>query len=163
SGHRDEAIRAVEQGAHEFVMKPYQLAELEAALDRAQRKRVARDPVVPLFDRMIGDSLAARQVFSMIERVADTDATVLVRGESGDVRVDVRVVAATHRPLESMVREGTFREDLFYRLNVFPLPIPPLRERGSDVPALVEYFILHASNARKRTVAVSPTALEMLR
>ena len=57
------------------------------------------------------------------------------------IPVDVRIIAATHRNLEEMVRKGEFREDLWFRLNVFPIMIPPLRMRKSDIPALVNYFI----------------------
>ena len=58
-------------------------------------------------------------------------------GSAKSIKADVRVVAATHRDLEKMVREGTFREDLFYRLNVFPIDLPPLRRRAEDIPALI--------------------------
>ena len=64
------------------------------------------------------------------------------------IRVDVRVVAATHRDLEQMVREKEFREDLFYRLNVFPIRVPPLRQRQQDVPDLARFFLKrHAQDA----------------
>jgi len=61
-------------------------------------------------------------------------------GGAQTLRTDARVVAATHRDLQKMVREGTFREDLYYRLTVFPIHIPPLRERRADIPPLVEHF-----------------------
>jgi PAS domain S-box-containing protein len=62
-------------------------------------------------------------------------------GSDRPIHVDVRVLAATHRDLDTLVREGKFRQDLFYRLNVVPLTMPPLRERATDIPILVEYFI----------------------
>lgn len=62
-------------------------------------------------------------------------------GGNRAVKVDVRLIAATHRDLESMIKKGKFREDLFFRLNVFPVTIPPLRERKEDIPALVHHFI----------------------
>lgn len=62
-------------------------------------------------------------------------------GGSGPIPVDIRIIAATHRDLPKLVREGKFREDLWFRLNVFPITIPPLRQRTSDIPALTRFFI----------------------
>ena len=62
-------------------------------------------------------------------------------GSSQPVQVDVRIVAATHQDLEALIRQGRFREDLYYRLNVLPLVVPPLRERAEDVPELALHFL----------------------
>ena len=79
-------------------------------------------------------------------------------GGSRTIKVNVRIIASTNKNLEKMVREGTFREDLFYRLNVFTLHLPPLRERKEDIPLLVDYFL---QNAPKK-VEISSVALQML-
>lgn len=68
------------------------------------------------------------------------DRTFEVLGDSKPRNVDIRVVCATNRNLQQMVREGTFREDLFYRINLIPLHLPPLRERREDIPLLVRHF-----------------------
>ncbi|MDX2018683.1 MAG: sigma-54 dependent transcriptional regulator [Deltaproteobacteria bacterium] len=79
------------------------------------------------------------------------------------VRVDVRVISATHRNLEQMISEGKFREDLYYRLNVFSITLPPLRERLDDLAVLCEHFIHKFSNATgKRLSGIAPDALAML-
>src|SRR5262249_46774709 len=79
-------------------------------------------------------------------------------GESRTRNVDVRVLAATARDLETEVREGTFREDLFYRLNVVRLHIPPLRERPEDLAALVPVLLQRATRRSRRKVVLSPEA-----
>jgi len=85
-------------------------------------------------------------------------------GGQHPIRVDVRVIAATNRNLLEAVAEGTFRQDLFYRLNVFPLEMPPLRERQEDIALLVEYFIdRYARKAGKTIRRVSKRTLDLLK
>jgi two-component system response regulator PilR (NtrC family) len=84
-------------------------------------------------------------------------------GDSHTVKIDVRVIAATHSDLARMVAEGTFREDLFYRLNVIPVQLPPLRERREDVPLLVQHFLQKlAADSGRGSVTVSQEAMRRL-
>ncbi len=84
-------------------------------------------------------------------------------GSARTIAVDVRLIAATHRDLNSMIRNNQFREDLFYRLNVCPIEIPPLRERREDIRLLVHYFVLrHSRQMQKRVKSVPKQAMEAL-
>jgi transcriptional regulator with GAF, ATPase, and Fis domain len=84
-------------------------------------------------------------------------------GATGSIRTDVRVIAATNRDLEAAIAAGTFRSDLFYRLNVFPIEVPSLHERREDIPLLVEYFIdRFARQAGKSFLALNKRSLELL-
>jgi len=85
-------------------------------------------------------------------------------GGNESIKTDVRVVTATNRNLQAAIAEGRFRDDLFYRLNVFPIEVPPLRERREDIPLLVEYFVdRYGSQAGKKITGISKTSMELLR
>lgn len=84
-------------------------------------------------------------------------------GERHPIKVDVRVIAATNVGLEEMVADGRFREDLYYRLNVIRLRVPPLRERRSEIPAIVNYYVNHYSEKfRKRDITVATQTMDLL-
>ncbi|WP_457600597.1 sigma-54 interaction domain-containing protein, partial [Hydrogenivirga sp.] len=81
-------------------------------------------------------------------------------GGSKPIKVDVRIIAATNRDLERMVKEGKFREDLYYRLNVVPIFIPPLRERREDIPVLAQHFLEKFRKEYNKEVTISPEVMD---
>jgi len=84
-------------------------------------------------------------------------------GGSKTVKTDVRIIAATNRNLEEQIRQGSFREDLFYRLNIFPITVPPLRERKTDILLLADYFVEKFNTANHKGIRrISTTAIDML-
>ncbi len=266
-GSTATAVEAMKLGAYDYINKPFDIDELKLIVAKALEVENLKAQVQRLenevnqrysFKNIIGKSKAIQQIFNLIERVADTGATVLIQGESGTgkelvaralhfssqrrngpfvqvncaalpeslleselfghergaftgaiaqrqgrfelagggtifldeigeisphvqvrllrvlqekafervggqhtVKVDVRVIAATNKDLTREMREGRFREDLFYRLNVIPLHMPPLRERKEDIPLLIEHF-LHKYDSNGRIQSVTPSALKLL-
>jgi two-component system nitrogen regulation response regulator GlnG len=136
----------------------------KGAFTGADRRRIGK------FEQATGGTLFLDEVGDMtpltqakILRVLQGQEFERVGG-SEPIRTDVRVVAATNRDLEKMVAEGAFRGDLYYRLNVFTIHLPPLRDRGEDLPLLVEHFVRRfARELGKDVREVSPEALEVLR
>ena len=129
----------------------------------ADRKRVGK------FEQANGGTLFLDEVGDMTPLTQAKILRVLQDGRfervggSEAVRTDVRIVAATNRDLEAMMAAGEFREDLFYRLNVCPIRLPPLRERPDDIPPLVSHFLRrHGPEFGKTVTGISPAALERL-
>ncbi|MDH4945322.1 sigma 54-interacting transcriptional regulator [Sulfurimonas sp. C5] len=112
-----------------------------------------------LFLDEIGDISASAQV--KLLRVLQEREFERVGG-SKTIRVNVRLVAATNRDLEQMVKDGEFREDLYYRLNVIPIDLPPLRERGEDIKLLVNFFLERSMKNHKKIVKITDEAMDKL-
>ncbi|MBM4308252.1 MAG: sigma-54-dependent Fis family transcriptional regulator [Deltaproteobacteria bacterium] len=263
------AVEAIKSGAFDYLTKPVKMDEIKITLERALEYRNLKRENLNLrnqlkkkyqFKNIIGESPAMQSVFEKVEKVADTDSTVLILGESGTgkeliaralhynsyrregpfvpvncaaipselleselfghekgaftnairtrigrfelahggtlfldeigdmnpnlqskllrvlqerqferiggvkpIHVDIRVISATHQDLKKAVLKKKFREDLYYRLNVIPIEIPPLRERKSDIPLLAHHFIQHFSKSKKKKViGISDEAMEGL-
>ena len=123
-----------------------------------------------LFEKADGGTMFLDEIGDMS---LETQAKFLRTLQTGEIRavgdmqtrkVSVRIVAATNRNLETAIREGGFREDLFYRINTFSITLPPLRERIEDIPFLAEYFLLRArAKVNKKVDSIAPEALALLK
>jgi transcriptional regulator with PAS, ATPase and Fis domain len=123
-----------------------------------------------LFEKAEGGTMFLDEIGDMSLEIQAKFLRTLQTGEIravGDMRtrkVSVRIVAATNRNLETAIRDGTFREDLFYRINTFSITLPPLRERIEDIPFLTEYFLLRArAKVNKKVDSIAPEALALLK
>src|SRR5437763_909775 len=149
-GTMDTAIQAMQRGAYDYLGKPFDLDEVLLLTERALTARRLTQEVMRLKSGLQAKLLRALQERT-IERVGGQDP----------IRIDVRVLAATNRDLEVLMKDGRFREDLYYRLNVVSINLPPLRERRRDVPLLIEHLLAkHAGELGERGLA--PDALDRL-
>ena len=266
-GSIPSAIEAMKNGAHEYLLKPFDPDELMVLIEKIRKHQAETRETQFLreqykertrFESMIGQSRALQEVFDLIERIAPTDSTILIKGETGTgkglaaraihtksrrgqgpfvvvncgafpehlleselfgyqkgaftdakttkkgrlelahggtllldevgeistrmqidllrvledhifyrvggtqpIEADFRIIAATHKDLERAIKEGTFREDLYYRLNVISFAMPPLREHKEDIPLLADYFLHRfAQETNKPVDQISREALD---
>src|SRR5207248_1116716 len=165
------AIQAVNQGAFYYIQKPFSNDDLVAICRRAAEQRILKAENKQLKQEIrrrersglvkpLGKSRPFVEVLKLAEQVAPTESTVLIQGESGTgkevipvggteaIPVDVRVVAATNRDLEDDIKRGRFRTDLYYRLNVIAIHLPPLRDRRDDIQILCDEFLARIAQER---------------
>jgi transcriptional regulator with GAF, ATPase, and Fis domain len=135
----------------------------KGAFTGATQRRMGRFELADggtIFLDEVGDLPAETQI-SLLRVIQEGEFEPV--GRSRPLTIDVRIVAATNRDLAAAVSEGRFRQDLFYRLNVFPIAMPPLRERAEDLPLLVEYFVeRYARKAGKRIAEIERPSLDLL-
>jgi transcriptional regulator with GAF, ATPase, and Fis domain len=161
SDRKDEPMVPVNCGAiPEDLLESELFGYEKGAFTGAVKTRMGRFELADggtIFLDEIGDMSPALQV--KILRVLQEHEFERLGGVKS-IKVDIRIIAATHRDLEKAVKQGTFREDLYYRLNVIPLTLPPLRERRSDIPLLVQYFIEKFNSDQTQQIdGISPDAL----
>src|SRR5436190_1755827 len=155
-GNVDSAVRATRLGAYDFLEKPLSLERVLLTINHALADRKLRDQVrdlrrhFVLEEILIGESDAMKRLDEIGDMSVEAQAKVLrvlqeqtfqkVGGQQA-ITVDVRVIAATNKNLEAEIGAGNFRSDLYYRLNVIPIEVPPLRARANDVILLAEHFL----------------------
>ena len=164
SQRKDQKLVSINCGAiPENLLESELFGHVKGAFTGAVQTRIGRFEQAnggTIFLDEIGNMPLALQV--KLLRVLQEREFERVGGNS-TVKVDVRIIAATSSNLEQMVKDGTFREDLYYRLNVIPIDLPPLRERREDIPLLVQRFIEHFCETHKLDLkTISPHVLKVL-
>ncbi len=163
SAHRPGPFVPVNCGAlNENLLESELFGHEKGSYTGADRKRIGRFELAhqgTLFLDEIGDVPMSMQV--KLLRVLQERRFERVGG-SDSIEIDVRVIAATHQDMEKLVKDGKFREDLYYRLNVVRIEIPPLRERTEDIPVLVAHFCQKFARGGQKPAEVSPEAMEVL-
>src|SRR4029078_13701250 len=150
---------AMPENLIESILFGHETGSFTGATERHTGKFVEADGGTLFLDE-VGELPPAAQV-KLLRAIQEGEVEPV--GARKSVKVDVRVVSATNRDLIADVKRGRFREDLFYRLHVFPISVPPLRERAEDVPKLVRHFLVRfATEEAKRVRAVSGEALALL-
>ncbi len=148
---------------NENLLESELFGHAKGAYTGADRARIGRFEAAhggTIFLDEIGDIPLATQV--KLLRVLEEKEIERV-GEHTPVKVDVRIISATHRNVEDLVDKGIFREDLFFRINVFPISCPALRERSEDIPAIVQSFIRHnTTKTGKKILGLTPEAMKKM-
>jgi DNA-binding NtrC family response regulator len=163
SAHRSGQFVALNCGAfNENLLESELFGHEKGSYTGADRKRIGRFELAhggTLFLDEIGDVPMSMQI--KLLRVLQERRFERVGG-SDPIDIDVRVIAATHQDMEKLVKEAKFREDLYYRLNVVRIDVPPLRDRPEDIPVLVSHFCQKYARAGQTPPTVSPEAMEVL-
>ena len=150
---------AIPQELIESELFGHEKGSFTGAFERKKGKFELADEGTLFLDE-VGDMSLSTQ--AKVLRVIETQEFQRVGG-SKNIKVDVRIISATNKDLAEEVKKGTFREDLFYRLNVIPIPLPPLRERKEDIPELVDYFLGYfAAEYGQKPKKITPDGLKML-
>src|SRR5947209_2204961 len=171
-GNIRSAVEAIRLGAYDYLTKPLRAPEIMVAIRQALRHRQLLAEIDELkiqlasssaLGWLVGPSPESQIVAEHVKQVAKSMLTVLIEGGTVLVPVNVRIIAASNVPLQTEVRTGRFRPDLYYRLNEFIIPLPPLRGRRDDVLPLANRFLAEASMEFGRPVrAISEEATELL-
>ncbi len=165
SDRRDQPLIPVNCGAiPEELLESELFGHEKGAFTGAIRSRIGRFELAQggtIFLDEIGDMSPSLQV--KVLRVIQEKEFERIGGIK-TIQADVRIITATHQNLEQAVADRRFREDLFYRINVIPVRLPPLRERGMDIPILASHFLAHFNKTKKKQVrSITPTAMSLIR